>query len=515
MNMAPPEPNRLREGDRPERISPPCAVVIFGATGDLAHRKLLPALYNLAIERLLPAEFAVVGFGRRALTDEDYRAQMKESVTKFSRTKVRDEVWASFADGLSFVRGEPSDPASMASLKARLEQLDQARGTAGNRLYYLATPPSLFAPIIEALGAGGLDEGGRPESWARVIIEKPFGHDLASARELNRRVRAVFSEDQIYRIDHYLGKETVQNILAFRFANRLFEPVWSEQHINHVQITVAETLGVEDRGEYYEESGATRDMVQNHMLQLLSLVAMEPPVTFEAEPIRDEKIKVLRAIRPYRPEEVLQSTVRGQYANGFIGGREVGAYRSEPEVSSISTMETFVAMRLFIDNWRWARTPFFLRHGKRLPKRVTEIAIQFKRPPHLAFASADVERLEPNIMVFRIQPDEGISIRFGAKVPGPAMQIQSVSMDFLYGSSFLVQSPEAYERLILDSLVGDHTLFNRDDSVEQSWRIVDAIRSGWETAGAPLQMYESGTWGPESANALIEDPDSERRWRRP
>jgi glucose-6-phosphate 1-dehydrogenase len=467
------------------------------------------------LARLLPAELAIVAFGRRPLSDRDFRDQMKDSVAKFSRTPLREEIWVSFAESIYYVRGEPN-PDGMAALKEKLAELDRTRGTAGNRLYYLATPPSLFAPIVAQLGAAGLNAAGQAGAWARVIIEKPFGHDLASALALNAAVRAVFGEDQIYRIDHYLGKETVQNIFAFRFANRLWEPVWSDQHIDNVQITVAETVGVEDRGEYYEESGAIRDMVQNHMLQLLSMVAMEPPVAFEAETIRDEKMKVLRAIRPMTPAQVAANSVRGQYAPGFVGGKEVAGYREEPEVAPDSQVETYVALRLFLDNWRWAGTPFYLRHGKRLPKRVTEIAIQFKRPPHLAFAATDVERLEPNILVVRIQPDEGISLRFGAKVPGPAMQIRSVNMDFLYGSSFLVQSPEAYERLILDCMFGDHTLFNRDDSVEHSWEIVDAIRRGWAEAAVPLHPYAAGTWGPAEADRLMDGGAAEdRRWRRP
>src|SRR5712691_6244192 len=431
-----------------QRPAPPCVIVIFGASGDLTHRKLIPALFDLFQAGLLSKQFAVLGFSRSKLTNEDFRRTAREGLESYAPgAAISDETWQQFSACLHYTPGQFDDPASYQVLRERLEKIDAAHGTSGNRIFYLATPPELFQGITAQLGDAHLNRRRDENCFVRMVIEKPFGVDLATAQELNKSVQSVFQEHQVYRIDHYLGKETVQNLLAFRLANGIFEPIWNRNFVDHVQLTVAETVGVERRGGYYDEIGAFRDVVENHMLQLLSIVAMEPPVVFDAEPVRDEKLKVLKALRRIPPEQTGEYTLRGQYTSGKVAGQPVSSYRGEEKVAPGSWTETFVVMRLQIDNWRWAGTPFYLRHGKRMPKRVTEIAIQFKRPPHLAFAATDVERLEANILVVRIQPDEGISLRFGAKVPGPAMQIRSVNMDFLYGSSFLVQSPEAYERL--------------------------------------------------------------------
>jgi glucose-6-phosphate 1-dehydrogenase len=508
------EPNLLRQGLRRERTAPPCAVVIFGASGDLTSRKLVPALYDLALQRLLPPEFAVVGCARRPFTDEAFRDMLRESVNQFARTRpLRPEVWDSFAAGIHYVRGDPDDPATYEALRERLDEIDRTRGTGGHRLFYIATPPTLFPIIISQLGAAGLNNPPAPEGWVRTVIEKPFGRDLTSARQLNRTVQAVFRESQLYRIDHYLGKETVQNIMAFRFSNRLWEPVWNEQHIDHVQITVAESIGVEDRGGYYEQAGALRDMLQNHMLQLLTMVAMEPPVTFEAEAVRDEKLKVIRAIRPISPAGFTSQIVRGQYGEGWVAGKKVPGYRAEGGVSPTSTTETFVGLKLYLDTWRWANTPFYLRHGKRLPKRSTEIVVQFKRAPHLPFTGGAAAGLDANVLVLRVQPDEGITLQFGAKVPGPAMQLRSVNMDFFYGSSFLVESPDAYERLLLDCMLGDRTLFMRADEVEQAWTFVTPIFDAWQREQPQFPNYAAGTWGPAAAEQLIRRDG--RQWHRP
>lgn len=508
-----PLPNLLRTGSPQSRVAPPCAVVIFGASGDLTSRKLVPALYNLALANLLPAEFAVVGVARRPLEAGQFREKLRTDAERFSRTApLRPALWDSFAGSVSYLSGDPGDLATYQRLRGRLAEIDDQQGTAGNRLYYLATPPSLFPVIVQRLGEAGLNIGARPSAFARLVVEKPFGRDLASAQALNRQIWQAFDEDQLFRIDHYLGKETVQNLLAFRFANRLWEPVWNAQHVDHVQITVAESLGVEGRGPYYEEAGAFRDMIETHMLQLLALVAMEPPISSKGDAVRDETVKVLKALRPFSTQEVAEWTVRGQYEAGWVDGRPVPPYREEPSVDPNSTTETFAALRLFIDNWRWAGTPFYLRHGKRMPSRLTEIAVQFKPAPHLPFASDDTAGLEPNVLVLRIQPDEGITLRFGAKVPGMAMQIRSVNMDFLYGSSFLLQSPDAYERLLLDCLLGDHTLFTRADAVEAGWRFATPILEGWQTVTLPPAPYPAGSWGPRAAEALLARDG--RHWRR-
>jgi len=504
--------NPLREGLRLPRTPPPCAVVIFGATGDLTHRKLVPALYSLASQRLLPGGFSVVGVGRRPWSTDDFRAEMRRAVHNNGRFDGADaSVWRAFEEGLFYVAGAFEDPATFDRLAGALVQVDAVRGTAGNRLFYLATPPDAYPLIIERLASSGLSRspGG---AWARIVIEKPFGSDLASARDLNQRVLAAFPEEQVFRIDHYLGKETVQNILVFRFSNGIWEPLWNRRYVDHVQITVAESIGVENRGRYYEEAGALRDIVQNHMLQLLTLTAMEPPSAFAAGPIRDEKVKVLYSMDPLTPEQVTQRAVRGQYGPGYIAGEAVPGYRQEPNVDPASTTETFVALKLFIDSWRWAGVPFYLRTGKRLPRRVTEIAVHFKSAPQLYFQGRGA-RIH-NVLALRLQPDEGISLSFGVKVPGAQGEVRSTNMDFRYGMSFGQQPPEAYERLLLDAMVGDPTLYTRADWVEAAWRIVDSVRREWDavpSGGVPV--YAAGTWGPAEAEAMMERDG--HRWRRP
>jgi glucose-6-phosphate 1-dehydrogenase len=507
-------PNPLREGLRIKHSPEPCVMVIFGATGDLTHRKLLPALYNLALEHPLPAGFSVIGFARRPYNDDIFRKQALDSINQFSRQKpVNPQVWESFESGIFYLQSDFNDPQGYARLADKLNELDKTRGTSGNRIFYLSTPPSQYPEIIQQLGAAGLNRSRK--GWTRIIIEKPFGHDLASARELNRQVARVFREEQVYRIDHYLGKETVQNILVFRFANGIFEPIWNRRYVDHVQITVAENIGLEGRAAYYEESGAIRDMVQNHVLQLLTLVAMEPPVAFDANEVRDEKVKVLHALQPLIGPEVLTNTIRAQYGAGWMHGEQVRGYREEPGVSPTSTTETYVAMKVFIDSWRWAGVPFYLRTGKHLPKRVTEIAIQFKQPPLMLFKKSDAHgQVEPNILTLRIQPDEGISLKFGAKVPGAEMQIRSVNMDFFYGSSFVREQPEAYERLLLDCMLGDSTLFTRRDEVETAWNFVQGVLDVWQSEAVDsIPTYEPGTWGPQIADEFIWRDG--HRWRRP
>lgn len=507
-------PNPFREGLRTKPSLEPCVMVIFGATGDLTHRKLLPALYNLALEHPLPAGFSVVAFARRPYNDDVFREQALDSVNQFSRQKpVNPQVWESFASGIHYLQSSFDDPAGYEQLAALLNKLDQERGTSGNRIFYLSTPPSQYPEIIQHLGAAGLNRNRK--GWTRIIVEKPFGHDLASARELNRQVGKVFREEQIYRIDHYLGKETVQNILVFRLANGIFEPTWNRRYVDHVQITVAENIGIEGRANYYEESGAIRDMVQNHMLQLLTLVAMEPPIAFSADAVRDEKVKVLHALQPLIGRDVITNTVRAQYSAGYVSGQRVPGYTEENGVSPTSKTETFVALKLHIDNWRWAGVPFYLRTGKHLPKRVSEIAIQFKQAPLMLFKESDAQgQVEPNVLILRIQPDEGISLKFGAKVPGTDLQIRAVNMDFFYGSSFVRQQPEAYERLLLDAMLGDSTLFTRRDEVEAAWTFVQGILDEWaREPRETILTYESGTWGPQAADEFIWHDGF--RWRRP
>ncbi|HEX8772772.1 MAG TPA: glucose-6-phosphate dehydrogenase [Pyrinomonadaceae bacterium] len=503
--------NPLRAGMRLERTAQPCVVVIFGASGDLTKRKLVPGLYSLAQQKLLPAEFAIVGISRPLMSDEEFRAGMRESVARYGEEKmVDDAVWESFASGLFYMQGEFNDAEAFNRLREKLEQLDAERGTSGNRLFYLSTAPSFFGLIAEQLGAARL---AHPEGkgWTRIIVEKPFGHDLESARALNAALARVFDEEQVYRIDHYLGKETVQNLLVFRFANSIFEPLWNRQYIDHVQITNAEALGVEGRGAYYEEAGVVRDMIQNHVFQVVSLVAMEPPANLGANAVRDEKIKAMQAVRPIPVDRVDEFAVRGQYGPGYVLGDTVPGYRQETGVNPESSTETFSALKLYFDNWRWADVPFYIRSGKRLQKRVTEIAIQFREVPHRLFTAADAP-LEPNVLVIRIQPNEGITLRFGAKLPGQRMRIRWVNMDFRYGSSFGVHTPEAYERLLLDCILGDSTLYARRDMTERGWEIVMPILEAWKKPATTFPNYEAGTWGPKAAFELIERDG--RRWRR-
>jgi glucose-6-phosphate 1-dehydrogenase len=509
--------NPLREGLILERVPDPCVVVIFGATGDLTHRKILPALYNLNRAGLLPPESSVVGFARRPYTDETFREDMRGAVEKHSRVPISQPIWDGFAEGIRYQQGNFADGGAYRGLAEQLDAIDAERGTQGNRLFYLATPPSTYVEIIDNLGRAGLHRQGRGDGWARIVIEKPFGRDLESARELNHQVLQVFDESQVYRIDHYLGKETVRNILVFRFANGIFEPVWNRRYVDHVQITVAEDLGTEGRGSFYEEAGAARDILQNHMLQLLSVVAMEPPINFDAESLRDEKVRVLRAIDPeWGEDRVREDTVRGQYGRGWVGGVEVAGYREEEEVDPKSETETYVVAKLEVQNWRWADVPFYVRTGKRLPKRATEVAIQFKQPPLMLFRDS-VSDPEPNLLALRIQPDEGILLRFAAKVPRLGLDVRSVNMDFTYGTSFTTEAPEAYETLLLDAMLGDASLFTRADEVEAAWAIVTPVIERWhdteaEAEGAAMQPYEAGTWGPEAADRLIERDG--RRWRR-
>ncbi|MEO6463105.1 MAG: glucose-6-phosphate dehydrogenase [Candidatus Eisenbacteria bacterium] len=502
----------FRAGLARENAPPPCALVIFGATGDLTRRKLVPALWALARQGLLPARFAVVGVSRKPLERAAFVEELRQAVSEHARLPLEPDAWEDFAPAFRYVGGEFADAATFASLKQELDELDRVRGTGGNRLFYFATPPAVAADLFEQLDqAGLLDEAdGR---FARVVVEKPFGHDLESARALNAVALRVADERQIFRIDHYLGKETVQNIFVFRFANAIFEPLWNQKYVDHVQITVGESIGVEGRGKFYEEAGALRDVVQNHLLQLLALIALEPPVAFDADAVRDEKIKVLRAIPVLSPRDVAVRVVRGQYGPGALDGQDVPGYRQEEGVTADSRVETFVALKLEIDNWRWAGTPFYVRAGKRLPKRVTEIAVTFKPVPHAFFAGTG-RMPEPNVLALRIQPEEGISLRFGSKVPGTRLMVEPVKMDFLYGRSFGVEPPEAYERLLLDAMLGDPTLFIRKDEVEAAWAIVTAIHQAWNDQPPPaFPNYEAGTWGPEEAERLLEHDD--RAWRRP
>jgi glucose-6-phosphate 1-dehydrogenase len=510
--------NPLRAGLLLERVPEPCSIVIFGATGDLTSRKILPAIYNLRRAGLLPPETTVVGFSRRALSDEDFRKLSRESLDAHSRVKPEEGLWHDFAESVFYETGEFSDRSGYRDLVERLEQIDAARGTRGNRLFYLATPPSAYEEIVENIGAVGLNRQGEREGWARIVVEKPFGHDLESARELNDALMDVFDESQVYRIDHYLGKETVRNLMIFRFGNGIFEPLWNRRYVDHIQITVAEDGGVEGRGAFYEEAGASRDIVQNHLLQLLTLVAMEPPIAFEADALRDEKVRVLRAVDPRWTEaRVRASVVRGQYTAGWVGDKQVAAYREEDEVAPDSKVDTFVALKLEVQNWRWADVPFYLRTGKRLARRATEIAIQFKLPPLMLFGESSTPP-EPNILALRIQPDEGIMLRFAAKVPELGLDVRSVNMDFTYGMSFTRDAPEAYETLLLDAMLGDASLFTRADEVEAAWGIVTPIIEHWHewdregTPDSDICFYEAGSWGPEAADELIERDG--RRWRR-
>ncbi len=505
--------NPLREGLRLERMPDPAAFVLFGATGDLAHRKVVPALYQLWRTNLLQHEFAIVAVGRRPYTDEAFRAELRASLEQFSRVlPIEPAAWEPLAARITYCQGDFGDAGLYETLTAKLDELDRTKGTRGNRLYYLATQPSAFAEIIAELGRAGLDHEQHGGGWRRIVVEKPFGRDLTSAIRLNREVGKVFRESQVYRIDHYLGKETVRNILVFRFGNGIFEPIWHRRYVDSVQITVAESIGVEKRGAFYEETGTSRDFLQNHLMQLMSLVAMEPPANFDADALRDEKVKVLRAIEPMTPAQVAENVVRGQYGPGWVAGQQVAGYRSEAHVDPQSETETYVAARLFVDDWRWAGVPFYLRAGKRLPKRATEIAIRFREVPHALFKESGIDP-EANLLALRIQPDEGILLRFAAKVPGLGIDVRSVNMDFTYGSAFSVDSPDAYETLILDALLGDAALFTRADEVEKAWAIVGPVIDAWADGPPPdFPNYEAGSWGPVAADELLATDG--RRWRR-
>jgi glucose-6-phosphate 1-dehydrogenase len=495
--------NPLLEGLQLRRTPDPCALVIFGASGDLTRRKLFPALYSLALRKLLPERFAVVGVARTEASDDEFRERMKAAVQEFGRDEFQQETWDWLAEGMRYVATDFADEGGEDRFVAALNELDEQRRTGGNRVYYLAVPPDALQVLVREIGKRRSTEG-----WTRVIVEKPFGRDLASARDLNAELQRYFAESEIFRIDHYLGKETVQNLLALRFANGIFEPIWNRQFVDHVQITVAESIGIEGRAAFYERAGAIRDIFQNHLLQLVALTAMEPPIDFTSESVRNEKVKVLRAMHTPGPKHV----VRGQYGPGFVEGEEVPGYRDEPGVARDSMTETFVAAKLFVDNWRWADTPFYLRAGKRLARRETSIAIEFKRAPHPPFEETDSDGLRPNVLVVHVQPDEGVSLEFAAKVPGQGMTLRTVHMDFLYGGTFRTGIPEAYERLILDCLLGDSTLFTRSDEVEEQWSLVDAIVAFWKRDRVAFPNYAAGTWGPAAADELPRRDG--RQWRR-
>jgi glucose-6-phosphate 1-dehydrogenase len=491
------------------RIAGPCGLVIFGVTGDLARKKLMPAVYDLTNRGLLPPGFALTGFARRDWATQDFAQIVHDSVKEHARTPFREATWRQLSEGIRFVQGTFDDDDAFDRLRDTVEELDASRGTGGNHAFYLSVPPSAFPVVCKQLARSGLSQ---PEdgTWRRVVIEKPFGHDLQSARELNDIVSTVFRPDDIFRIDHYLGKETVQNLLALRFANQLYEPIWNAHYVDHVQITMAEDIGIGGRAGYYDGIGAARDVIQNHLLQLLALTAMEEPASFEASSLTAEKIKVLSAVR--LPRDIGKHTARGQYAAGWQGGEKVVGYLEEEGFNPESTTETFAAIRVDIDNRRWAGVPFYLRTGKRLGRRVTEIAVVFKRAPHLPFESTATEELGKNALVIRVQPDEGVTLRFGAKVPGTAMEVRDVTMDFGYGHAFTESSPEAYERLILDVLLGDPPLFPRHEEVELSWKVLDPITEYWAGKGRP-EEYRYGTWGPESADTMMARDG--RAWRRP
>jgi glucose-6-phosphate 1-dehydrogenase len=497
------------EDRRLPRIAGPCGLVIFGVTGDLARKKLLPAVYDLANRGLLPAGFSLIGYGRRDWTKEEFEEEVLSSVRDRARTPWRDSVWDQLAAGIQFVKGDFVTDGAFDDLAAMTRRMDAERGTSGNWAYYLSVPPQYFSDVCNQLERSGLADS--TDGWRRVVIEKPFGHDEESAHELNKTVNAVFPETSVFRIDHYLGKETVQNILALRFANELYEPIWNRNHIDHVQITMAEDIGVGGRAGYYDGVGAARDVIQNHLLQLLALTAMEEPISLSAEHLRAEKEKVLEAV--VLPEDLSKATARGQYAGGWQGGEKVTGFLEEDGMDPQSKTETYAAIKLEIDTRRWAGVPFYVRTGKRLGRRVTEIAVVFKEAPTHLFSRGQSSDLSQNALVIRVQPDEGVTLRFGSKVPGNGTHVRDVTMDFGYGHAFTEASPEAYERLILDVLLGDPPLFPRHEEVELSWRILDPIEEYWASLDEPLEQYESGSWGPASADALLEQDG--RVWRRP
>lgn len=519
-------PNDEKQSTGTPEVAPPCVMVIFGAAGDLTKRKLIPSLYNLKHCKHLSDNFAVLGIARAEMSDDEFRRRLRDDMNQFATDEIDEKEWKWLADRLFYLSGDFDDDETYARVKTRIEALNQTQKTDGNCVFYLATAPQYFAPIVKQLGRTGLtkedfapsvqpgqDAPAPLRHWRRVVIEKPFGRDIESARQLNRELQQVLSEDQIYRIDHYLGKETVQNIMVFRFGNGMFEPTWNRQYVDSVQITAAEKVGVEQRGAYYESTGALRDMVPNHLLQLVTLTAMEPPISFDANAVRDEQVKVLRAIQCPSPEEAARRTVRGQYEAGEIDGQPVPAYRDEPNVAPDSTVETYVALKLLIDNWRWADVPFYLRTGKRLAARDTEIAIRFKRAPFVLFRNTSIERLNRNRLVLHIQPDEGISLRFGAKIPGSSMNIGAVDMAFDYEDYFGDTPSTGYERLLHDCMAGDATLFQRADQVEAGWAVVEPVLRAWQQTASPnIPTYKSGSWGPKEADELLARDG--REWER-
>ncbi|HZT39228.1 MAG TPA: glucose-6-phosphate dehydrogenase [Bryobacteraceae bacterium] len=505
----------LHDPLRFERRVPPCAIVIFGANGDLTKRKLLPALYRLAYERRIPPGFAIIGNSRTQMSDDDFREKMRESVAQFLEDSPFDaELWRGFAQSLYYVPGDINDAAMFDRISRCLAEVEAANQTGGNVLFYLSTQPSYYAAVVNGIGRAELARG---KGWRRIIIEKPFGRDLSSAAALNQQIHAVFDENQVYRIDHYLGKETVQNILAFRFGNGIFEPVWNRRYVNNIQITAAESIGVEGRGGYYQEAGALRDMIQNHLLQVTATIAMEPPALFDPEAVRDERAKLLRSIRIMKHEEVPQYAVAGQYGPAQIGGKKIPGFREEPGVDPDSQTDTYAAVAFFVDNWRWAGVPFYVRSGKRMPKRVTDIAIRFNSAPLSLFPGdsedGDGPASRPNLLILRIQPEEGISLRFLSKYPGRGMRLRPVSMDFNYGASFGARSPTAYETLLLDAMSGDATLYTRQDMVEASWRAVQPILDVWAETKFKFPNYEAGSWGPREADDML--ARNGHRWRTP